>query len=71
VNENSMVKGKFMTQTEKVTQIEAELKANRETIQRLVNEMNKFEKDSVATKTLTDTLKAVSLFLYDVWRKLF
>jgi hypothetical protein len=70
VNENSMVKGKFMTQTEKVTQIEAELKANRETIQRLVNEMNKFEKDSVATKTLTDTLKAVSLFLYDVWRKL-
>ena len=65
-----MVKGKFMTQTEKVTQIEAELKANRETIQRLVNEMNKFEKDSVATKTLTDTLKAVSLFLYDVRRKL-
>ena len=59
-----MVKGKFMTQTEKVTHIEAELKANRETIQRLVNEMNKFEKDSVATKTLTDTLKAVSFLFY-------
>ncbi len=49
-----------MTSTEKLTQSDAETKANRETIQRLVNEMNKFEKDSVSTKVLVDTLKAVS-----------
>jgi hypothetical protein len=55
-----MIKGKFMTSTEKLTQSDAETKANRETIQRLVNEMNKFEKDSVSTKVLVDTLKAVS-----------
>lgn len=59
-----MVKGKFMTQTEKLTQTESEIKANRETIQRLVNEMNKFEKDSVSTKVLIDTLKAVSDFIF-------
>ena len=57
-----MIKGKFMTTTEKLTTCEAEAKANRETIQRLVKELNKFEKDSVGSKIIVDTLKAVSTF---------
>lgn len=56
-----MVKGKYVTTTEKLAASEAEAKANRETIQRLVNEINKFEKDSVSTKLLVDTLKGVSI----------
>jgi hypothetical protein len=59
VNESAMMKGKLMTKDEKLTQIEAENKANRETIQRLVNELNKFEKDSVNNKLAFESLKAV------------
>jgi chromosome segregation ATPase len=62
VNENSMVKGKLMTTTEHLTTNESENKANRETIQRLVNEINKFEKDAAHTKVAMDQLKAVILF---------
>lgn len=58
VNENSMIKGKLMTSTEQFTTSESENKANRETIQRLVNEINKFEKDAANTKVLIDNLKA-------------
>lgn len=58
VNENSMVKGKLMTTTEYLTTNESENKANRETIQRLVNEINKFEKDAANTKIGMDNLKA-------------
>lgn len=58
VNENSMVKGKLMTTSEHLSANESENKANRETIQRLVNEINKFEKDAANTKVATDHLKA-------------
>lgn len=54
------MKGKLMTTQESYTQIESENKANRETIQRLVNEINKFEKDSVQNKLLFENIKAVS-----------
>ncbi|CAF0745813.1 unnamed protein product [Brachionus calyciflorus] len=58
VNENSMVKGKLVTTTEQYTTVDTENKANRETIQRLVNELNKFEKDSMNNKIAADNLKA-------------
>jgi ribosomal protein S7 len=48
-----------MTTTDSLTNNEAENKANRETIQRLVNEINKFEKDAMNIKIVSDTLKAV------------
>lgn len=50
-----------MTSQESFTHIESENKANRETIQRLVNEINKFEKDSVQNKLLFEQIKAVSI----------
>lgn len=56
-----MLKGKLMTSQESFTHIESENKANRETIQRLVNEINKFEKDSVQNKLLFEQIKAVSI----------
>lgn len=58
VNESSMLKGKLMTTQETLTQVESENKANRETIQRLVNELNKFEKDSVQNKLTFESIKA-------------
>jgi hypothetical protein len=54
-----MLKGKFMTTNEKLSSCETEAKANRETIQRLVNDLNQLEKSSVNTKVMVDTLKAV------------
>jgi wobble nucleotide-excising tRNase len=54
-----MVKGKYMTTNEKLSSLETEAKANRETIQRLVNELSKIEKDSVNNRVLIDTLKGV------------
>lgn len=59
MNESAMMKGKLMTSHENFTHLEAENKANRETIQRLVNELNKFEKDSVNNKLAFESLKAV------------
>ena len=53
-----MLKGKLMTTSESLAHNEAENKANRETIQRLVNELNKFEKDSMNNKVASDNLKA-------------
>lgn len=55
-----MLKGKYMSQTEKLTYVESEKKSNLETNKHLVDQMNKFEKDSITTKLLIDTLKAVS-----------
>lgn len=49
-----------MTTTEKLVVSEAEAKLNRDTIQRLFNEINKFEKDSVLNKLLVYSLKEVS-----------
>jgi len=66
-----MVKGKQMTTTERLNTIESENKANRETIQRLVNEINKFEKDAANTKVAMDHLKAVCftyLFICKVFK---
>ena len=57
-----MMKGKYMTTSEQLNQSDAENKANRETIQRLVNELNKCEKDAASTKVVIDTLKAVIYF---------
>jgi chromosome segregation ATPase len=71
VNENSMVKGKLMTTSEHLSANESENKANRETIQRLVNEINKFEKDAANTKVAMDHLKAVCftyLFICKVFK---
>ena len=59
INENSMIKGKLMTTTENLTSNESENKANRETIQRLVNELNKCEKDTMNARISSDNLKAV------------
>lgn len=59
VNETSMMKGKLMTAQESHTQIELENKANRETIQRLVGEMNKIQNESVQNKLLFENIKAV------------
>lgn len=58
VNENSMLKGKLVTTTENLTHHESENKANRETIQRLVNELNKIEKDITNEKLSRDAIKA-------------
>lgn len=58
INENSMLKGKLVTTTDNLTHNESENKANRETIQRLVNELNKFEKDATNAKLASDSLKA-------------
>lgn len=58
INENSMLKGKLVTTIDNLTHNESENKANRETIQRLVNEINKFEKDSMNVKLTSDSLKA-------------
>lgn len=52
-----------MTVTEHLTSVESENKANRETIQRLVGEISKIEKDAGNSKVLSDQLKAVSYFL--------
>ena len=60
VNETTMMKGKLLTTSDNLSHNEAENRANRETIQRLVNELNKLEKDTVNTKVASDTLKAVS-----------
>ena len=58
-----MVKGKLMTTNEQYTSLESENKANRETITRLVNELNKFEKDAMNNKISADSLKAVFIKL--------
>lgn len=58
VNENSMVKGKLVTTSDQFTTSEAENKANRETIQRLVDELNKIEKESINSKIAADNIKA-------------
>lgn len=50
-----------MTATEKLTNVESENKANRETIQRLVHDLDKLEKDSINNKLVFDNMKAVSL----------
>ncbi len=55
-----------MTNSEKLSSLETEAKANRETIQRLVNELSKIEKDSVNNKILIDTLKGVSNSLANI-----
>ena len=70
VDESTMIKGKLMTTTEGFNSNVAENKANRETITRLVNEINKFEKDSANTKVDVDKLRAVfiySKFLLQQW----
>ena len=61
VNENSMLKGRLVTTSDSLTQNESENKANRETIQRLVNEINKFEKDAANLKLSSDHIKAVRI----------
>jgi wobble nucleotide-excising tRNase len=61
-----MIKGRYMTNSEKLSSLETEAKANRETIQRLVNELSKIEKDSVNNKILIDTLKGVSNSLANI-----
>lgn len=58
VDDNTMIKGKLMSITDNLSSNEAENKANRETIQRLVNEINKFEKSSADHTVVVDNLKA-------------
>ena len=56
-----MLKGKLVTSIDGLTHQEAENKANRETIQRLVNELNKIEKDSNNNRLTLENMKVVSL----------
>jgi chromosome segregation ATPase len=58
VTENSTLKGQLLTKTDTLTSKETENKANTETIQRLVTELNKFEKDAATIKIQMDALKA-------------
>ena len=60
MNENNLVKGKLVTTIESLTHQESENKANRETIQGLVNELNKIEKDSNNNRLTLDNMKVVS-----------
>lgn len=55
-----MLKGKLVTSIDSLTHQEAENKANRETIQRLVNELNKIEKDSNNNRLTLENMKVVS-----------
>lgn len=58
VDECTMVKGKLMTTTDSLSSNESENKANRETITRLVGEINKFEKAVADHTVVVDNLKA-------------
>ena len=60
VNENLMLKGKYMTQVEKLDQTKSETKTKDETMKRLVDTINKFEKDSISTTLLINQFKVVS-----------
>lgn len=58
VDDNTMIKGKLMTISDALTTNESENKANRETITRLVGEINKFEKSAADHTVIVDNLKA-------------
>jgi len=58
VDESTMIKGKLMTTGEIASSNEKENKANRETITRLVGEINKFEKTVSDHVVIVDALKA-------------
>ena len=58
-----MLKGKLLTTTESLTHSEADAKANRETITRIVADLNKLEKDAMNAKIGSDNLKAVNIIL--------
>jgi hypothetical protein len=55
-----MLKGKLLTTTDSLTHSEADAKANRETITRIVADLNKLEKEAMNSKIAGDNLKAVS-----------
>ena len=55
-----MLKGKLLTTNESLTHSEADAKANRETITRIVADLNKLEKDAMNSKIASDNLKAVT-----------
>lgn len=57
-----MLKGKLLTTTDSLTHSEADAKANRETITRIVADLNKLEKEAMNSKIAGDNLKAVSVF---------
>ena len=58
VTQSNAMKGRLMTTAEQMSSVEAENKANRDTINRLVAEVSKFEKEVTVTKTTMDKLKA-------------
>jgi chromosome segregation ATPase len=58
LNETNVLKGKLMTVTEQCASAENENKASRDTIQRLVAEVSKFEKEMTAVRISVDQLKA-------------
>ncbi len=57
VDDNTMYRGKMLTNREKIDHLESENKANRETINRLVSEMNKIEKDQADSKLKSQNLR--------------
>jgi chromosome segregation ATPase len=63
-DENSMLKGRLMTMSEKFSGQESENISNRETIQRLVNELSRLEKDSLTFTTEKDKIRAVNIPLF-------
>jgi chromosome segregation ATPase len=58
VNDTNQIKGRLMTVTEQYTTADAECKASRDTIQRLVAEVSKFEKEMTSVRISVDQLKA-------------
>ena len=60
VDDCTMYRGKLLTKNEKLDSLEKENKADRETINRLVNELNKIEKDQANFKLTSQNLKVVS-----------
>jgi hypothetical protein len=58
--ENLTLKGKYMTQIEKLDQKTSETNNKDTTMKNLVDTINKFEKDSISTTLLINQLKVVS-----------
>ena len=58
--ENLTLKGKYMTQIEKLDQKTSETNNKDTTMKNLVDTINKFEKDSISTTLIINQLKVVS-----------
>lgn len=64
LSENLTLKGKLATLEESLSSTELESKASRETIQRLVNELDREQKTYLSNATLVEKMKLVSFLLF-------